>query len=50
MINTCRFVLFATAMLLTPVSGAVAQLLDGGTLDQEDVAHNAPDYSPFVDC
>ena len=24
-------------------------LLDAGTLRQEDVAHNAPDYSPFVD-
>ncbi len=30
-------------------AGAQAQLLDAGTLEQKDVAHDAPDYSPFVD-
>jgi hypothetical protein len=28
---------------------AIAQQFDGGTLTEEDVLYNAPDYSPFVD-
>jgi len=36
-----------TALALPSV--AIAQQSDAGTLTQEDVLYNAPDYSPFVD-
>ena len=41
--------LFVVIPALSMSAGAQAQLLDGGTLEQENVAHDAPDYSPFVD-
>ncbi len=39
----------ATALLISSTVGSVAQMLDGGTLEPEDVAVDKPDYSPFVD-
>ena len=39
-------------LLLLPMlvlSAGVQAQMDAGTLDEKNVAHNAPDYSPFVD-
>ena len=35
--------------LLMLLPGLAQAQTDAGTLDKEKVAHNAPDYSPFVD-
>ena len=45
----CIVILSSMALSLATVGNAGAQLLDGGTLERDNVAHNQPDYSPFVD-
>ena len=48
MTNRNAILCSSIAALVFPASVALAQT-DAGTLAPEDVAHNAPDYPPFVD-